>query len=203
MGNTHVSTPLSAITGSIISSILTYRVSYRHYSDWNSLFVRHILSMSHAWFVLAFLGILVQKGTTHRQRNNIHAILQLISLITSWYGFYAIYLNKEERKKPHFNSWHSYAGVFTLIFQLLSSTYGIMAYLEKRSPEKYFQKYINHREVHKYLSIITIISGFITCGLAIGWSAWAERALNKKERWIMLALTGLLLLISFYLQTIQ
>lgn len=42
---------------------------------------------------------------TRRKQILIHSILQVGAIICSIIGFIAIYLNKEQRNKPHFTTW--------------------------------------------------------------------------------------------------
>ena len=45
------------------------------------------------------------RSLTRRKQILIHSLLQIGTIICSLTAFIAIYLNKEERNKPHYTTW--------------------------------------------------------------------------------------------------
>jgi hypothetical protein len=91
MGNTLrkdiLGSPLSVV--GILSSSLLAAKGKQQFTDCHLLivganfdvdiwFTRHPVFMSQAWFGLAFYGILFQKASNDKSRNNLHILLQVI-----------------------------------------------------------------------------------------------------------------------------
>lgn len=45
------------------------------------------------------------QATPRRKQILIHSSLQIVAILSATVGFGSIYLNKEERGKPHFKTW--------------------------------------------------------------------------------------------------
>ena len=87
-----------------------------------SLFSVHPICNSLAFVALAteaVSGMRTRYSKTRRSAPKtvvrLHFILMTISIFLALAGFCAIYLNKIKHGRPHFQSWHSWMGIFVIL----------------------------------------------------------------------------------------
>jgi hypothetical protein len=133
---------------------------------------------------------------TRGLNSHTHYYLVILAISISSAGFWVIYENKDRRNKPHFTSWHSWAGC---AFFALLPLQTLSAYRFFNSPlipnlGKYLGMLSNvfttvqvlnfHRFIGK---LMAVLAGFT---LLLGsYSNWAERE-GENEQMVLIGLSG-------------
>ena len=99
---------------------------------------------------------------------DVHSYMQVLTSISFSYGFYAIYINKENNKKPHFTSYHGIFGLIQAALVLIPVINGTVSKYAKFLPTKLINV-AKVKAIHGLMGVIAIsfailnlISGFFT-----------------------------------------
>ncbi|KAG0047063.1 hypothetical protein BGZ83_007781 [Gryganskiella cystojenkinii] len=98
-------------------------------APWVSPFSWHPICMGIYGFVSTQAVLLLQPNLTGQRKEGgktLHFFLLTVALISSIFGFRAIWNNKELVNKPHFHTNHAYLGGITLMIFLCQVLYGII-----------------------------------------------------------------------------
>lgn len=98
----------------------------------SSLFSWHPTLMSLGMMFFMFEGIMLfnQQSSlvpklNHLTKGTIHGFFMFSGTLCAALGFTAIYVNKEQNNKLHFQTWHAWAGVATLVYITVQTVAGI------------------------------------------------------------------------------
>lgn len=61
----------------------------------------------------------------HLTKGTIHGFFMFIGALCSALGFSAIYVNKDKNDKPHFQTWHAWFGIATLVYATVQTIAGV------------------------------------------------------------------------------
>ena len=101
---------------------------------------------------------------------NSHVVLEVIAFIGVLFGFFSIYINKENNGKPHFTSWHGFLGLVQIAAVCAQVLIGTFAKYPKIVPGKSFPA-AKLKTFHGVLGVCVII--LATANLVSGWySTW-------------------------------
>ncbi|UJR27819.1 hypothetical protein I4U23_009088 [Adineta vaga] len=108
---------------------------------------------------------------TRRKQIFIHSILQVGTIICAIIGFIAIYLNKEERNKPHFVTWHGLIGLIAFIWSLLQAFAGLFLTILQQYIHSLGLTYAQLRIYHATSGVLlfTLSCMVLILGLASNW----------------------------------
>ena len=101
----------------------------------------------------------------------IHWTMQVISMISAWLGFIAIFTNKMKNNKSHFTSWHGTMGLITILYLTLQAVCG-MALLYPTFAKKYNWKLVQLKVFHATFGLVGFMIASATMLLAL-YSNWA------------------------------
>ncbi|OQV13422.1 putative Cytochrome b561 domain-containing protein 1 [Hypsibius exemplaris] len=71
---------------------------------------------------------------SHRNRVTMHWVLQSISVILAGVGLACIFINKNQFKRPHLTTYHSWLGLSTFLYAVLQSLGGLFIMYPKWKP---------------------------------------------------------------------
>jgi cytochrome b-561 domain-containing protein 2 len=96
-------------------------------SDGNTLFAWHPICMSLSFGIISVEALrAIQRRRSSITNVQIHSSLNDCAIILALVGFFAIYSRKDDLGKPHFGSWHSWAGLCALAGFVLNAAHGIL-----------------------------------------------------------------------------
>mmetsp|Transcript_796 Transcript_796/g.1759 ORF Transcript_796/g.1759 Transcript_796/m.1759 type:complete len:273 (-) Transcript_796:241-1059(-) len=97
-----------------------------------------------------------------------HASLQSLGVLFAIIGFYAIYTNKSIHGKPHFTSYHSYAGLLAFVLAIVAPLGGAVSFkrlgLLTRLPQQHWAPI---KYVHRKVGQVTVFVGLLAIVLAL------------------------------------
>lgn len=110
-------------------------------------------------------------------------------------GFVAIYLNKDERSKPHFTTWHGQVGLAVSIAIVAQTTASSILLL---APER-LHKILGvkgtkqFKLIHRYSALVVYLVTFVEIFLSF-YTNWWNRLVGEKTWALISALTAVTLL---------
>lgn len=106
-----------------------------------SLFACHVAAMAFTFLLLVPEGlILASRAYRSKARARLIALhyrLQLAAVALALSGFVAIYLQRRQVAKPHFDTWHGRLGVATLLGTELVASAGLLLYFGIPKPQRH------------------------------------------------------------------
>jgi len=145
----------------------------------NGLFKFHPSLMAASYLGCMFQAIHIfsmddtsySRSLTRRKQILIHSCLQIGTVICSTIAFTAIYLNKQQRNKPHFTSWHGLIGFITFIWSLLQAIGGLFLTILQRYIRCFGLTYAQLRIYHATSGVLvfTLSCFVLVLGLASNW----------------------------------
>ena len=169
------------------------------YLYWDGkLWSYHPIFISIGFGILLVRGIekskLAQTSTKKRERVNEHAQLSILGIILSIIGVIVILVNKWYLRKPHFQSWHAWISMASMISICLSAIAGI--YILNitgihRSSIPYLKAHRFGAVLAMVFSIVSVITGLENPNLHQGFVTYALEAIFA-ARVLSLILPGIL-----------
>ncbi|XP_075525982.1 transmembrane reductase CYB561D2-like isoform X2 [Dermacentor variabilis] len=157
----------SATAGALATTLLfSVLVLYAVKPDtWRFLFPWHPTLA-----VLAY-GLITQPAVllVRLGRTRLHWALQAASTACAVLGCWAAFVHKAALGKPHFATWHSWAGLGALLLTLLEAAVGVGAMTLRTSmvgKQQPWLKYTALRRVHRALGLSA--HGFATAAMVLG-----------------------------------
>ncbi|CAF1077527.1 unnamed protein product [Adineta steineri] len=149
-------------------------------SIWESgLFKLHPSLMAAGYLGCMFQAIYIfstdhtsrSRTLTRKKQILIHSLLQVGTIICSIIAFIAIYLNKQQRDKPHFITWHGLIGLIAFIWSLLQAIAGLFLTIFQQYLHSLRLTYAQLRIYHATLGVLlfTLSCFVIVLGLASNW----------------------------------
>lgn len=98
-------------------------------------------------------------------------------------SFYVIYTNKNAHGKNHYQTYHSWVGLCSIVLLSVNILLGIGAYFFKTIVSSWLDKPMKkHKSTGKYVYVITLVT--VAFGL---YSGFGTRMLDPQQIWIYLA----------------
>ncbi|CAF1509719.1 unnamed protein product [Adineta ricciae] len=145
----------------------------------NGLFKLHPSLMAVSYLGCMFQAIYIfstddafrSPSLTRRKQIFIHSTLQIGSLICSVIAFIAIYLNKSQRNKPHFTTWHGLIGLIVFIWSLLQAFAGLFLTVLQQYIHSLGLSYAQLRIYHATSGVLlfTVSCLVLVLGLVSNW----------------------------------
>ncbi|KAG0298376.1 hypothetical protein BGZ96_000090 [Linnemannia gamsii] len=151
----------------------------------------HPIFMGLYGFVATEGILLLQPSETGKQRalsRTVHGVLLSLSFVCAIIGFWAIYDNKDRKKKEHFTSNHALLGCAAVFVFALQVLFGLsIAYAPKALYRRIGQARITR--IHRVAGYISIALLWGTLWLAVVTN-WVKR--NFNQEWIFYLGMGML-----------
>ncbi|CAF0823280.1 unnamed protein product [Adineta ricciae] len=145
----------------------------------NGLFKLHPSLMAVSYLGCMFQAIYIfstddafrSPSLTRRKQIFIHSTLQIGSIICSVIAFIAIYLNKSQRNKPHFTTWHGLIGLIAFIWSLLQAFAGLFLTVLQQYIHSLGFSYAQLRIYHATSGVLlfTVSCLVLVLGLVSNW----------------------------------
>lgn len=116
----------------------------------------------------------ITKCVSPRNRIFVHWTLQVIAAILSYTGFAIVFINKSNKNKEHFKTWHGTLGLVCVIFLCPTCILGFLT-LFKVDLRKYISPVWN-KALHIFLGVTTFLIGTVTLVLSVYSNWFVKRA---------------------------
>jgi len=163
-------------------------------ADGSTLFGWHPFCMSLGFGIISVEAVrAIQRRRSASTNVQMHSSLNDCAIVLCMIGLYAIYSRKEDLGKPHFTSWHAWAGMMTLAGFLLNAAHGTLRTMRllggNVNKSSQTLQWIWVSQFHRIAGVLSHIVG--TFALVLGlYSAWGIATLGTPIATVLSAMVA-------------
>lgn len=177
--------PHAEVSAGLFTVYMIYVSAKGGISSWNddqgvTLFSWHPLCMSLAFGLLSIEAVrTIQRRRSSSLNVQIHSSLNDVAIVLALIGTFAIYSRKEGLGKPHFSSWHAWAGLCTLLLFFVNATHGILRTMKiiGDSKSKHRLQWVWVSSFHRTVGTVSLVSAMAAVILGL-YSDWGKNVLG-------------------------